>query len=66
MSFTTTFQNGCLDVYKEGEHILHQPFKAGPYGQEAWKDEADALAWWESEKDNFIVKETEETTNTEE
>jgi hypothetical protein len=49
--YEVVFNSGVLDVYKGEQHFIHQPFKPTNDGtQEAWADEAEALAWWEENK----------------
>jgi hypothetical protein len=47
-NYNVVFNNGILDVYINDVHYIHQPFKPTNDGtQEAWANEAEALAWWE-------------------
>jgi hypothetical protein len=49
--YEVVFNGGVLDVHLGDKHVIHQPFKPTNDGtQEAWANEAEALAWWEENK----------------
>ena len=49
--YNVVFADGVLNVYQNDRHIINQPFKPTNDGtQEAWANEAEALAWWEENK----------------
>jgi len=51
---TTNFNNGTLEVYKNGQCIISQPFKPTSTGQQPnWENEAEALEWWNSIKEPY-------------
>lgn len=56
VTFRTEFIDGALKVYENSEAytdrlMIVQPFKPTSTGeQEPWADEAEALAWFESQK----------------
>lgn len=69
--FTTTFENGILQVFKNGTLTVIQPFKPTSSGaQLAWSNEQDALNWWLTVKHLYeyelpeVPVETSETTPT--
>jgi hypothetical protein len=54
MSIRTEYINGVFDVYDGERHLIHQPFKPTATGsQELWADEAEALAWWDTQKARY-------------
>lgn len=52
--FTTTFNGGVFEAKLGDRVVVHQPFRPTSTGEQvAWADEAEALAWWESNKSQF-------------
>ena len=48
------YKDNVLEVYKDDVLIISQPFRPTETGEQiSWIDEADALAWWDTIKDNF-------------
>ena len=56
MSLRVTYTNGILEVFDGERPLVYQPFKPTPSGsQDAWKSEADAMAWWDTVKDGYVT-----------
>lgn len=54
MDIRTVYTNGTFDVFDGELHLIHQPFKPTATGaQDPWADEAEALAWWDTQKSRY-------------
>ena len=66
MSIRTEYASGSFDVYDGERHLIHQPFRITDTGaQEPWVNEAEALAWWQTQKSNYGVVDATPEENTE-
>jgi hypothetical protein len=56
MSIRTVYTSGTFDVFDGERHLIHQPFKPTADGsQNPFADEAEALAWWDTQKAGYGV-----------
>ena len=51
------FNGGSLDVYQNGQHLVHQPYNSATEDRKPFVDQAEAMAWLETHYTNFFVQE---------
>lgn len=54
------FNNGTLDVYQNGQHLVHQPFNSSTEDRKPFVDQAEAMTWLEAHYRAFFVQPTAE------